>query len=700
MAELLVELFSEEIPARMQLPAKQQLSDLAKKELEHRQLTFQSVSTFVTPRRLTLHIDGLETSSTASTVEKRGPRIDAPAQAVEGFARSLNTTIDQLEKRDTPKGQFYFFSQEHANASITETLPDVIQHIFSSISWPKSMRWGNYDMRWVRPIHNFLCIFDGKTLPMTFGHLKSTNVTFGHRFLSDKKPITIHNLHDYKDKLREHFVLLDTDERKYVIDKDANLKASEKELPFETDENLLNEVIGLVEYPHVILGSIDKRFMSLPKEVLTTSMRTHQKYFTLKNARGELAPYFITVANITPENKDDAFIIAGNERVLRARLQDASFFYQQDSLIPLKEHAKKLQHVTFHAKLGTLADKAARISELATYLSVWIPNANLTQVERAGELCKADLVTGMVGEFPELQGTMGRYYASEHHEDPAVAQAIDDHYHPLGPDDGCPDKPVSIAIALADKIDTMTGLFGIGEKPTGSKDPFALRRAALGIVRIILENQLHIPLGLAFNKAFLIYPSKTFKQSKQRFVKTHEEITQELLHFCMERLRVLLRSQNIRHDLIDAIFDDGTEDDICRLVSRVMHLQDFLVTEEGKKLLQSYRRVANIIEKEDGNVKGFFLNKPKKDKLIQKEEQTLHNCLETVKHDIKSLLKHHRFNDALKEIKTLQPPIDDFFEHVTVNCESPSVRKNRLLMLSDVKKTIQKIANLEKIVSE
>lgn len=699
MAELLVEFFSEEIPARMQEPARRQLAELAERELAHHKLKFSNVAAFATPRRLTLVVDGLPAQLEASASEKRGPRVDAPEQAVEGFARSVGVSVSDLEQRETPKGSFYFYMEHAASKPTASLLPELIETVFSSITWPKSMKWGDYMMRWVRPLHHICCLFDGQPLSMRFGHLTSSDITFGHRFLSDGSPIQVTHFEDYKEKLRAHGVILDTDERKYIVDKDAHLKASEKNLPFETDERLLGEVVGLVEYPHVVMGRIDDTFMSLPKEVLTTSMRIHQKYFTLQNKDGTLAPHFITVANIAPKAGGDANIIAGNERVLRARLQDAAFFYEHDTKQPLTKHAKRLERVTFHAKLGSLSDKSLRIAEFATYLSVWIPGAQLPLVERAGHLCKADLVTDMVGEFPELQGIMGGYYARHHGEEEAVAKAIETHYHPAGPEDGCPTDPVSVAIALADKIDTMTGMFGVGEKPTGSKDPFALRRAALGIVRIILENNLHVPLRIAFNKAFLIYPSATFKQSGKRLTKIHETVTDELLAFCTERLRVLLKSQDVRHDSIDAVFDDGSEDDLCRLVSRVMHLQKFLSSDEGMALLRAYRRVANILDKEGDDIKGiFFKKKPTKDRLIQKEEQALFNCIESIKSDVSDAVKKNDFEAALRNIQTLQGPIEQFFEHVTVNCENQQVRKNRLLILLKVRSMIHKIANLSKIV--
>ncbi|MCW8970999.1 MAG: glycine--tRNA ligase subunit beta, partial [Rhodospirillales bacterium] len=476
MAELLIELFSEEIPARMQGRATDDLKRLVCEGLKGAGLEFTKAESYVTPRRLVLVIDGLPEASPDISEERRGPRADAPEKALQGFLGSTGLTLDQCEKRDTGKGEFWFAVIEKKGAKTAEILPGLLEKAFADLPWPKSMRWGSNDLRWVRPLHSILCLFGGAVVPLTFGPITSGDATRGHRFMAPGS-FAVKDFADYRDRLRKAFVIIDPAERRTIIAEGAAKLAKAEGLTVREDEGLLNEVAGLVEWPVPLMGRIDDAFMAVPSEVLVTSMRAHQKYFSCLDANGKLASRFIVIANREGEGGNDA-IVAGNERVLRARLSDARFFWDQDHKQPLEALAPRLADMVFHAKLGTTSDKVTRIGALAQALCAFIPGADKAKAARAAELCKADLVSGMVGEFPEVQGIMGRYYALDGGEDANVANAIAEHYAPQGPNDDCPTAPVSVALALADKIDTLVGFWTIDEKPTGSKDPFALRRAA------------------------------------------------------------------------------------------------------------------------------------------------------------------------------------------------------------------------------
>ncbi len=504
MAELLVELFSEEIPARMQARAAEDFKGLVTAKLTAAGLEFASATAHVTPRRLVLVVDGLPVSQPDVREERRGPRADAPEKALQGFLGSVGLTLEQCERRDTGKGEFWFAVIEKRGGATRDVLPGLVLEAIRELPWPKSMRWGRNSFRWVRPLHHALARFDGAVLEggLDLGdrHLAFTGETSGHRFLAPD-PFAVEGFEDYRAKLREAFVILDREERKRIIADGIAALADGAGLVARPDPGLLEEVCGLVEWPVAMLGRIDARFMDVPKEVLVTSMRSHQKYFALETADGALAERFVVIANMASEPTRDATIVAGNEKVLRARLSDAKFFWDQDRKVALGDRRGALQDVKFYDRLGTMADKVQRFAQLAVEIGERI-GADPDRARRAATLCKADLTTGMVGEFPELQGVMGRYYARDAGEDPAVADAIAEHYSPLGPGDRCPTAPVSVAVALADKIDTLVGFFAIGETPTGSKDPFALRRAALGVIRLIIENDLRLPLADLFASAF------------------------------------------------------------------------------------------------------------------------------------------------------------------------------------------------------
>jgi len=664
MADLLLEIFSEEIPARMQGDAEVRLAaDLSRYCLEQglpfRRDKFDTYKTFVTPRRLGIWVKGLPVSQETTETEIKGPKVGAPDAAIQGFLKKNSLKQSDLTERDGT----YFAVVRKEGRQTADVLKSIIEDMLKNFPWPKSMRWGAGDVTWVRPLHSILCIFDGKIVPVEFGGIKANNFTYGHRFLSPGK-ITVTHPAEYEPLLEKAHVIADRDKRRDNIWAQAEKAAGTKGLTIKRDDWLLEEVTGLVEWPVVLMGSIDAKFMDLPPEVLSTVMRKHQKYFSLLDKDGKLSPHFLIVANM--EAKDGGKnIIAGNERVLRARFSDARFFWDQDRKKSLDEWANGLKDVTFHAKLGTMADKVVRIKALAMALTQYVSNADKKLVERAAVLCKADLVTGMVGEFAELQGIMGRYYALTQNEPPQVADAIRDHYKPQGPNDSVPSNPVSLCIALADKLDTLISMFAIGEKPTGSKDPFALRRAALGVIRIILEKELRIP----------------FSQLN---------LKDDLLAFFSDRLKVILKEQEIRHDLIDAVLDY----DIYRCVTRVHLLQDFLNTENGANLLIAYKRAANILAIEEKKHKTQYLGRELNVSALKEEpEITLIKILEQKSPILERLRNEEKFIEAMKLLAELRAPIDHFFDKIMVNCDNEELRTNRLRLLSRIRNSIDFIAN-------
>lgn len=682
MAEFLLELLSEEIPARMQVRAAEDLRRLFYDGLRAEGIVPTKAEAFVSPRRLALVADGLPAKQPDVAEERRGPRVDAPQQAIDGFLRANGITLDRCEKRDTGKGVFWFVNIHKKGAKTADVLPAIVEGALAQLPWPKSMRWAG-PARWVRPLRGIVCLFEGKVVPVSFAGAKAGDTTRGHRFLSPK-PIAVRNFADYKKKLFAAKVMLDpADRRGKILEGVARLAAIHGLVPVH-DEGLLNEVVGLVEWPVVLAGRIDESFMTLPPEVLTTTMRQHQKYFSLKDKSGKLAPLFALVANMETKDKGAA-IVAGNERVLRARLSDARFFWDQDRKRSLAGRVDALKARVFHAKLGSDYDRVQRLRALASDLSRYIPNADAVAAERAAELAKADLTTGMVGEFPELQGIMGRYYALHDGETKAVADAVAEHYAPLGPDAACPTAPVSITVALADKLDTLVGFFAIDEKPTGSKDPFALRRAALGVVRLIVENGLRVPLLHVFRRADGLHAAGARLN------------VDELLAFFADRLKVTLREKGVRHDLIDAVFALGGEDDLVRLLARVDALRDFLAEADGANLLVAYRRAANILkieEKKDGK---SYDAQPDAALMSQAEEQALDAALKNIQPRIAAALAAEKFGEAMAALARLRGPVDAFFDRVTVNCDDAALRANRLRLLSRIRAALGGVADFSKI---
>ena len=594
MPDMLLELFSEEIPARMQAQAAKDLERLTVGALTERGFMFEGIKAFAGPRRLTLAITGLPPEQKDVREELKGPRTDAPQAALDGFLKKTGLTKEQLKVETTPKGEVYMAVIERKGRATPLVLAEIIPEVMGKLPWPKSMRWkpGN-PVRWVRPLHSILATFDGEVVPCEFAGIQSGNTTRGHRFLSSGN-ITVRRFEDYEAALKKAHVVLDAAERAEIISNDLKQKAFALGLEPIEDIGLLNEVSGLAEWPVVLIGTIQDEFMDVPAEILQTSMRTHQKYFSLRDPKtGKMANRFGLVANM-PTKDCGKEIVAGNERVLRARLSDAKFFWDEDRKHSLDSRIEKLKGIVFHAKLGTQFERVERIEKLAGEIAAKI-GADVTKAKRAARLAKADLTTGVVGEFPELQGVMGRYYAQHDKEDSAVADAVRDHYKPVGPSDAVPSEKVSIAVALADKLDALTGFFAAGEKPTGSGDPFALRRAALGIIRILLENKLRFAL----------------------------KVSDDLLTFFADRLKVALKEKGVRHDLIDAVFGLGHEDDLVRLVARVEALQAFLKSDDGANLLAGYKRAANILKAEEKKDNKTFTSEVLESKLVEPAEQVL-----------------------------------------------------------------------------
>lgn len=708
MAELFLELFSEEIPARMQSAAAEQLRTKASDALKSNGFSFSQCQTFVTPRRLVLVVDGLPAKQEDVKIEHKGPKTDAPAQALEGFLKKTGLKLEQLEKRATEKGECYFACVEQKGKETASILPTILAEIIEGFHWPKSMRWGSGSFRWVRPLKNICCLFDAKTLPLNIAYLSSNHHSFGHRFLAPDS-FEVKNFAQYKEELKKRFVILDAAERKKEILSQAEKLVLSKGLKLHDDQPLLEEVAGLAEWPVAVMGDIEAQFLKLPQEVLMTSMRSHQKYFSVVDSNGKIAPHYILVTN-NAEKEAQQNILAGNGRVLRARLSDAEFFYDQDKKQPLENYLAGLKGMVFHAKLGTMAERVDRIAELTKLIAIFVPHASLLDAEKAARLAKADLSTQMVGEFPELQGIMGAYYTTEN---AAIATAIREHYSPLGPSDSCPTAPLSVVVSLADKADTLAGMFAINETPTGSKDPFALRRAALGIIRLILENELHIPLSSLFASALKNYPQKVLAEhktveEKNRLIerllpsvgvpREQMEIIEELLTFFEDRLKATLKSKGTRHDLISAVFVLG-EDNLLKVTQRVDALNAFVESDDGKNLLAAYKRAANILSIEEKKDKKTYSGKPSQKLAEQQEEKDLLKALETQEKPLSDAIKNQDYAGAMKLLSTLRAPVDAFFDKVKVNADDADIRGNRLQILSSLRTQCDAIAKFSVIES-
>jgi glycyl-tRNA synthetase beta chain len=693
MPDLLIELFSEEIPARMQPRAAEDLRKLVTDKLVEAGLVYEGARAFATPRRLALAVQGVPARQPDVKEERKGPRVGANENAVKGFLKAAGlTSIDEAKVQPDKKGDFYVAVIDKPGRAAIDVIGEIVPDVVKSFPWPKSMRWGEASAKpgalgWVRPLHSIVATFGPETedpdiVPFAVDGIAAGDVTRGHRFLAPGE-IKVRHFDDYVAKLEKAKVVLDSERRKQAILADAKNLAFVQGFELVEDEGLLTEVAGLVEWPVVLMGAFEQAFLAIPDEVIRATIRNNQKCFVLRDPQtAKLVNRFILVANTEAQDGGKA-IVAGNERVIRARLSDAKFFYETDLKVKLEERLPKFEHIIFHEKLGTQAERIQRIERLAAELAPLV-KADVKKATRAARLAKADLLTEVVGEFPELQGLMGRYYAEAQGEDEAIAHAIEDHYKPKGPDDMVPADPVSVAVSLADKFDMLVSFWAIDEKPTGSKDPFALRRAALGAIRLILDNELRLPL--------------------QKIA-----VDADLLAFFADRLKVQLREQGARHDLVDAVFALGArsaggttghqndQDDLLLIVRRVEALGKFLDTEDGSNLLAGYKRATNIIRIEEKKDARDYVGKPDPSRYRQDEEKALAKAIDTAKADASAAVAREDFAAAMSAMAKLRPAVDAFFDKVTVNVDDKPLRENRLRLLNEIREATRAVADFSRI---
>jgi len=696
MPDLLLELFSEEIPARMQARAAEDMRKLVTDRLVDAGLVYEGAKAFATPRRLALTVHGIPLRQPDLKEERKGPKVGAPEQAIAGFLRAAGlTSIDQAKVQSDKKGDFYVAVTEKKGRPAIDVIAEIVPEVVRAFPWPKSMRWGSGRLNWVRPLHSIVATFGPETeepeiVPFTIDGIAAGNQTRGHRFMAPTA-FTVRHFDDYAAKLQDAKVVLDPARRAEMISTDAKNLAFAQGFELVEDEGLLAEVSGLVEWPVVLMGAFDKAFLSIPNEVIRATIRNNQKCFVLRDPQtAKLVNKFILVAN--EEASDDGkAIVAGNERVIRARLSDAKFFYETDLKTRLEVRLPKFEQIVFHEKLGTQEQRISRIVALAGQLAPLV-GADVAKAERAAQLCKADLLTEVVGEFPELQGLMGRYYAEAQNEDEAIAHACEDHYKPKGPDDLVPSDPISVAVALADKIDTLVGFWAIDDKPTGSKDPYALRRAALGVIRIILDNNLPLaPRGVVewhFEHQF-----------KKQYLDVASAID-NLMVFFEDRLTVQLRDQRARHDLVDSVLSNASLVEGHRLtliVCRIEALGKFLDTDDGKNLLAGVKRASNIIRIEEKKDKREYTGAPNPALYKQDEEMALAEAIAVAKRDASTAVAKEDFAAVMTAMAKLRPFVDTFFDKVTVNVDDKALRENRLKLLNEIREATRAVADFSRI---
>ncbi|MFY9754401.1 MAG: glycine--tRNA ligase subunit beta [Pseudolabrys sp.] len=700
MPDLLLELLSEEIPARMQARAAEDLRKLVTDRLVEAGLAYEGAKAFVTPQRLTLAVYGIPARQPDIKEEKKGPRVGAPENAVAGFLKAAGLkSISEAKVQPDKKGDFYIAVIDRPGRNAIDVIEDVLHATVATFPWPKSMRWGAQSatpgsLSWVRPLHSIVATFGPETeepavVPLEFDGIRSGDETRGHRFMAPA-PIKVRRFDDYVDKLEKAKVVLDPARRADTIRTDAKNLAFAQGFELIEDEGLLAEVAGLVEWPVTLMGSFEQAFLSIPEEVIRATIRNNQKCFVLRDPQtAKLVNKFILVANEEATDGGKA-IVAGNERVIRARLSDAKFFYETDLKTRLEDRLPRFEQIVFHEKLGTQAERIARITALAGELAPLV-GADVAKAERAAQLCKTDLLTEVVGEFPELQGLMGRYYAEAQNEDEAVAHACEDHYKPKGPDDLVPADPVSIAVALADKIDTLVGFWAIDEKPTGSKDPYALRRAALGVIRISKSNEINLyPRGLLEKHIRTIKPELSDVAIS--------EIGDDFQNFFDDRLKVQLRDEGARHDLVDAVlYLGGHEVGLLSIVRRVEALSQFLGSDDGKNLLAGYKRATNIIRIEEKKDKREYTDAPDVKRYQLPEEKALAEAIDVVKKEASAAVGKEDFAAAMRAMAKLRPRVDAFFDKVTVNVDDKSLRENRLKLLNEIREATRAVADFSKI---
>lgn len=668
MSDLILELYIEEIPAFMQSVAQKSYHDIFTQIFAKNDINYEDLNIYVSSRRIAVHIAGIDSTIADKSVEIRGPKIDAPAPAIEGFCKSNNITKDALTTKVIKDQEYYFYSSTMPQQKVSDILPSILPEAIAAHKWPKSMYWGNYDLKWIRPLKNIMCLLDGKILEFTFHHLKSNDITFGHHFMAYNE-LKISSFEDYKAKLQENFVILSADDRKIMIQNGLTKIAGEKNLILKSDERLIEEVTGIVEYPNVLLGKINNKFMDIPSEILVTAMRNHQRYFALYNKDGSFAPYFLFVSNIITENPDN--IIAGNEKVLSARLSDSAFFYKQDQLTSLEARVDSLSSVIFHAKLGSIKEKVERIVAISKFMD----KDNLS-LHKAALLCKGDLTTEIVSEFPELQGIMGGYYAKIEGYSDDIASAISSHYKPEGLDDKSPIGTGAI-LALIDKLDSLVSLYHAGERSTGSKDPYALRRYALGIIRIIIDNKISLNIG-----DLISYSAS--------LVKANDNIKSKILEFLEGRMQSYLKNL-FAFDIINATINLAKDPYILESYNKAAALDKFLKTDASSELLSAYRRANNILS--NSQISGSI------DELLLKEpsEKALFEVSKAAGSKIDSLIEIGDLFAALEVLASLLAPINSFFDNVTVNDSDLKLANNRIALLASVVSNFNKLADFSEI---
>jgi glycyl-tRNA synthetase beta chain len=697
MPDLLLELFSEEIPARMQAKAADDLRRMVTDKLVAEGLVYEGAKAFATPRRLALTVHGIPARQSDLKEERRGPRVGGADAAIQGFlkATGLAKIEDAKIQTDPKKGDFYIALIEKPGRATLDVLAEILPVIVRTFPWPKSMRWGERSAKsgslsWVRPLHSIIATFGPETeepdvVKFSVDGIEAGQTTFGHRFMAPAA-ISVRRFEDYEAKLKAAKVVLDAQARKDIILADAKQLAFAQGFELVEDQVLLDEVAGLVEWPVALMGSFDAEFLSIPGEVIRATIRNNQKCFVVSDPKtGKLTNKFILTANIEATDGGKT-IIGGNERVIRARLSDAKFFYETDLKTKLEARLPKFEQIVFHEKLGTQAERIKRIERLAAEIAPLV-GADVERAKRAAHLAKADLLTEVVGEFPELQGLMGKYYALAQGEDASVAAASEEHYKPQGPADRAPTDPVSVAVALADKIDTLVGFWAIDEKPTGSKDPYALRRAALGVIRLIVENTLRLPVLNVAKSAMVGLPATGDAQ----------KLPSDLLAFFADRLKVQLRDQGARHDLVDAVFSLGGQDDLLLVVRRVEALGKFLDTDDGKNLLAGTKRASNILSIEEKKDKRTFDGAPDAGLLQLAEEKALATAIDQVKNEAGAAVAKEDFATAMTAMAKLRPAVDAFFDKVKVNDDEPRVRENRLKLLNEIRAATRAVADFSKI---
>ncbi len=685
MPQLLLELLSEEIPARMQAQAAKDLERMARERLAAEGLLPEALKTFAGSRRLTLVAEGLPDAQKDRHEEVKGPRTNAPEQALDGFLRKTGLTKSDLTERDG----VWFANLHRPGRPTPEIVADMVEAIVRNFPWPKSMVSGVSKLRWVRPLRRILCVFDGAVVPFEIDGIPSGDVTQGHRFMGSGQPFKVKDFDAYAEQLEKHYVVLDPQERRDRILEAAKTLCFARNLELVEDAGLLDEVAGLVEWPIPVMGDMDPAFLDLPPEVIRTSMRVHQRFFAVRDPKtGKLAPHFVTVANIDATDGGKT-LARGNAKVLSARLSDARFFWDEDRKVRLEDRLEKLKGVTFHAKLGTMYERVERIAALAGELAPFF-DADVTKASQAARLAKADLSTGLVGEFPELQGVMGGYYATDEQLDPEVSAGIRQHYRPQGPSDDLPTKGVAATVALADKLDLLVGFFAINERPTGSRDPFALRRATLGAIRIVIEMRARVALLPVLSRH-----EERYRFNAQALVGGFNANARSILEFFADRLKAQLRDGGRRHDLVDAVFALG-DDDLVRMVERVNALDAFLKTEDGTNLLAGYKRAVNIL-KAEGKKGTLPSGEPRSMPGAPAEESKLIAELGACLVPLNRALAEEDFATAMGWLANLRAPVDAFFDKVLVNSDVPEERDNRLRLLAKVRDAMGQVADFSQV---